>query len=307
MKTIVKSIELTKSFKEMNENLKIEDVEFGSNKYNAFVSDGGIIDWEWDKKEKYPCCGWDVKDVDLSEYKGIRIELESTDIPVDIRMIQNEGGVCHLFYDEIKPGIYEARFDGLESSSIWPEGSSWNIDNGIDEIHIRAVNLSKKGLRTIVKSVSFISKDEPDVQQPAQLMLNGAKLGSKKNHAWIDDDFSINWKKNSWTECGWKVEKKLDGEILEIKILSSDVPLRLRVRTLDYKNGVSYSDDGSHVFRINLKTKKQINLKGGEKAPEWEETTKKVDYSQGAYITLEANGGVYKEGKKTVVEYIKVE
>lgn len=306
MKTIVKSIELTKSFKEINENLKIEDVEFGSNKYNAFVSDGGIIDWEWDKKEKYPCCGWDVKDVDLSEYKGIRIELESTDIPVDIRMIQNEGGVCHLFYDEIKPGIYEARFDGLESSSIWPEGSSWNIDNGIDEIHIRAVNLSKKGLRTIVKSVSFISKDEPDVQQPAQLMLNGAKLGSKKNHAWIDDDFAINWKKNSWTECGWKVEK-LDGEILEIKILSSDVPLRLRIRTLDYKNGVSYSDDGSHIFKINLKTKKQINLKGGEKAPEWEETTKKVDYSQGCYITLEAKDGVYKEGKKTVVEYIKVE
>ena len=306
MKTIVKSIELTKSFKEINENLKIEDVEFGSNKYNAFVSDGGIIDWEWDKKEKYPCCGWDVKDVDLSEYKGIRIELESTDIPVDIRMIQNEGGVCHLFYDEIKPGIYEARFDGLESSSIWPEGSSWNIDNGIDEIHIRAVNLSKKGLRTIVKSVSFISKDEPDVQQPAQLMLNGAKLGSKKNHAWIDDDFAINWKKNSWTECGWKVEK-LDGEILEIKILSSDVPLRLRIRTLDYKNGVSYSDDGSHIFKINLKTKKQINQRGYQKDPEWEETTKKVDYSQGCYITLEAKDGVYKEGKKTVVEYIKVE
>ena len=299
MKTIVKSIELTKSFKEINENLKIEDVEFGSNKYNAFVSDGGIIDWEWDKKEKYPCCGWDVKDVDLSEYKGIRIELESTDIPVDIRMIQNEGGVCHLFYDEIKPGIYEARFDGSESSSVWPEGASWNIDNGIETIQIRAKNLSKKGLRTIVKSVSFISKDEPDVQQPAQLMLNGAKLGSKKNHAWIDDDFAINWKKNSWTECGWKVEKKLDGEILEIKILSSDVPLRLRVRTLDYKNGVSYSDDGSHIFKINLKTKKQINQRGYQKDPEWEETTKKVDYSQGCYITLEAKDGVYKEGKKT--------
>lgn len=306
MKTIVKSIELTKSFKEVNENLKIEGVEFGSNKYNAFVSDGGIIDWEWDKKEKYPCCGWDVKDVDLSEYKGIRIELESTDIPVDIRMIQNEGGVCHLFYDEIKPGIYEARFDGSEYSGIWPEGASWNIDNGIDEIHIRAVNLSKKGLKTIVKSVSLINKDEKDVQQPAQLMLNGAKLGSKKNHAWIDDDFAINWKKNSWTECGWKVEK-LDGEILEIKVLSSDVPLRLRVRTLDYKNGVSYSDDGSHIFKINLKTKKQINQRGSQKDPEWEETTKKVDYSQGCYITLEAKDGVYKEGKKTVVEYIKVE
>ena len=306
MKTIVKSIELSKDTEEINENLRIEGVEFSSSKGNAFVSDGGVIDWEWDKKEKYPSCGWNVKGIDLSDYKGIRIELESTDIPVDIRMIQNEGGVCHTFYDEKTPGVYEAMFDGSEYSSIWPEGSSWNTSNGIEEIHIRAKELSKKGLKTVVKSISLISKDEQEIQQPAQLVLNGAKLGSKKNHAWIGDDFSINWKKNSWNECGWRVEK-LDGEVLEIKVSSSDVPLRLRIRTLDYKNGVSYIDDGSHIFKINLKTKKQINQKGDQKAPEWEETTNKVDYSQGAYITLETNGGVYKEGKKTVVEYIKVE
>ena len=306
MKTIVKSIELSKDTEEINENLRIEGVEFSSSKRNAFVSDGGVIDWEWDKKEKYPFCGWNVKGIDLSDYKGIRIELESTDIPVEIGMIQNEGGICHTFYNEKTPGIYEAMFDGSEYSSIWPEGSSWNTSNGIEEIQIRAQKLSKKGLKTVVKSISLISKDEQEIQQPAQLVLNGAKLGSKKNHAWIGDDFSINWKKNSWNECGWLVEK-LDGEVLEIKVSSSDVPLRLRIRTLDYKNGVSYIDDGSHIFKINLKTKKQINQKGDQKAPEWEETTKKVDYSQGAYITLETNGGVYKEGKKTVVEYIKVE
>lgn len=306
MKTIVKSIELSKDTEEINENLRIEGVEFSSSKRNAFVSDGGVIDWEWDKKEKYPFCGWNVKGIDLSDYKGIRIELESTDIPVEIGMIQNEGAVCHTFYNEKTPGVYEAMFDGSEYSSIWPEGSSWNTSNGIEEIQIRAQKLSKKGLKTVVKSISLISKDEQEIQQPVQLVLNGAKLGSKKNHAWIGDDFSINWKKNSWNECGWRVEK-LDGEVLEIKVSSSDVPLRLRIRTLDYKNGVSYIDDGSHIFKINLKTKKQINQKGDQKAPEWEETTKKVDYSQGAYITLETNGGVYKEGKKTVVEYIKVE
>lgn len=306
MKTIVKSIELSKDTEEINENLRIEGVEFSSSKRNAFVSDGGVIDWEWDKKEKYPYCGWNVKGIDLSDYKGIRIELESTDIPVEIGMIQNEGAVCHTFYNEKTLGVYEVMFDGSEYSSIWPEGSSWNTSNGIEEIQIRAQKLSKKGLKTVVKSISLISKDEQEIQQPAQLVLNGAKLGSMKNHAWIGDDFSINWKKNSWNECGWRVEK-LDGEVLEIKVSSSDVPLRLRIRTLDYKNGVSYIDDGSHIFKINLKTKKQINQKGDQKAPEWEETTKKVDYSQGAYITLETNGGVYKEGKKTVVEYIKVE
>ena len=58
----------------------------------------------------------------------------------------------------------------------------------------------KQGKKTVVKSISLISKDEQEIQQPAQLVLNGAKLGSKKNHAWIGDDFSINWKKNSWNE-----------------------------------------------------------------------------------------------------------
>lgn len=108
MKTIVKSIELSKDTEEINENLRIEGVEFSSSKRNAFVSDGGVIDWEWDKKEKYPFCGWNVKGIDLSDYKGIRIELESTDIPVNIGMIQNEGGVCHTFYNEKTPGVYEA-------------------------------------------------------------------------------------------------------------------------------------------------------------------------------------------------------
>lgn len=166
MKTIVKSIELSKDTEEINENLRIEGVEFSSSKRNAFVSDGGVIDWEWDKKEKYPYCGWNVKGIDLSDYKGIRIELESTDIPVEIGMIQNEGGVCHTFYNEKTPGVYEAMFDGSEYSSIWPEGSSWNTSNGIEEIQIRAQKLSKKGLKTIVKSISLISKDEQEIQQP---------------------------------------------------------------------------------------------------------------------------------------------
>lgn len=134
MKTIVKSIELSKDTEEINENLRIEGVEFSSSKRNAFVSDGGVIDWEWDKKEKYPFCGWNVKGIDLSDYKGIRIELESTDIPVEIGMIQNEGAVCYTFYNEKTPGVYEAMFDGSEYSSIWPEGSSWNTSNGIEEI-----------------------------------------------------------------------------------------------------------------------------------------------------------------------------
>lgn len=306
MKTVVKSIELIKGKTSINENLKLAGSEFGSSSWRSFVSDNGVIEWEWDKKEKYPSAGWKVSDVDLSAYRGIRIELESTDIPTDIRLIQKDDVDCHIGFDAISPTVLEASFDGSGCSWSWPQGAKWNPDGRIEEIHIRAKNISKKGLKTVIKSVTLISKEEKEVPQPENLVLNGAKLGSHKTHAWIEEDFSIKWDKANWAECGWKLEK-LEGDIVEIKVSSTDVPLRLRIRESDYKNGASYVDDGSHIFRINLKTKKQINAKGGQNAPEWAETSKAFNFSNGAYICLEPQNGVYKEGKKTVVEYIKVE
>lgn len=305
MKTIVKSIELIKNAGTINEQFMLEGKELGSSGYRSFVKDNGLIEWDWDKKEKYPSAGWNVSDVDLSAYRGIRIELESTDIPTDIRLIQKDDVDCHIGFDAISPTVLEASFDGSGSNWTWPQGAKWNPDGGIEEIHIRAKNISKKGLKTVIKSVTLISKEEKEVPQPENLVLNGAKLGSRREHAWIGEDFSIRWGKANWAECGWKLEK-LEGDIVEIKVSSTDVPLRLRIRESDYKNGASYVDDGSHIFRINLKTKKQINAKGGQKEPEWAETTKAFNFSNGAYICLEPVTGVSKEGKKTVVEYINV-
>ena len=138
--------------------------------------------------------------------------------------------------------------------------------------------------------------------------MNGAKLGSKKERAWLDENFAINWynAKTEYYMCGWKLEK-LDGDILEIKVTSTDVPLRLRIREYANSNESSWLDDGTHIFRINLKNKKQINAKGGEKASEWDKMSKPFDFSRGCEIVLEAANGVFKEGKKTVVEYIKIE
>lgn len=305
-KTIIKSVQLLKGKKVINENLMIENVTFGSPSYRSFIKDNGLIEWDWDKKEKYPYAGWKVSDLDLSAYRGIRIELESTDITVDIRLIQKNDVDCHIGFDAVSPTVLEANFDGSGCSWSWPQGAKWNPDNGIEEIHVRAKNLSKAGLRTVIKSVHLISKEEKEVPQPENLVLNGAKLGSKRDHAWVEEDFSIKWEKANWAECGWKLEK-LEGNIVEIKVSSTDVPLRLRIRESDYKNDTTYVDDGSHIFRINLKTKKQINAKGGQKEPEWTETSKAFNFSNGAYICLEPQNGVYKEGKKTVVESIKIE
>ena len=50
-----------------------------------------------------------------------------------------------------------------------------------------------------------------------------------------------------------------------------------------------------------------LRANGNKKDPYWTSQTKAFDFSEGAEIVLIPADGVYKEGKKTVVEYIKVE
>lgn len=307
MHTVVKSVQLLKGKRQVNENLKLLGKDFGSSKLHAYATEGGVIEWEWDGKEKGPICGWNTKGIDFSEWSSIRIEVESTDIPVEIRMYQNGNGKeCHIGYAAVSPTKLEAKLDGSMTSWTYPEGAKWDPSKGIDEIQVRAVNVTKAGLKTKIKSVTLLKAGE-ESKQPENLMLNGAKLGSKvwPSTSFLDDDFAINWAKEKYIEFGWRVEK-LEGDILEIKVTSTDVPLNLKIRD-NKKNEAEWTDDGSHLFRIDLKTKKMLRANGSKKEPNWTSQTKKFDFSEGGEVMLLPTNGVFKEGKKTVVEYIKVD
>ena len=305
-KTVVKSIQLLKGKRVINENLMIEGVAFGTCGWDFNVYDGGIIEWKGD--DKYACAGWNVKGVDFSKYKKIRIELspESANLPLVLRFVQNNGKCDKQFYP-VAPNVLEAKLDGSDYD-MTSENEKWDDSIGIEEICVRlwGAKAVKAGDRTIVKSVTLLKEDN-EIPQPESLVLNGAKLGSKKERVWLDENFAINWNnaKTDYSMCGWKLEK-LDGDILEIKVTSTDVSLRLRIREYANKNESSWLDDGTHIFRINLKDKKQES-RGSWKASEWNKNTKAFDFSQGCEIVLEPVNGVFKDGKKTLVEYIKVE
>ena len=308
-KTVVKSVQLLKGKRQVNENLKLLGTDFGSCNWKAYVYDGGIIEWESDGKNKSAQAGWNLTNVDLSDYDKIRIELESSDVTADLRMVQydknDRSRRCDLYFQSVKPNILEASLDGTGYTGHWEEGGyKWDGTKRIDEFQIHVDPITKKGLKTKVKSVTLL-KAGSEVPQPERLVLNGAKLGSKRDKAYVDDDFAIVWEKDRYVACGWKVEK-LEGEILEVKISSTDVPLHFRIREYADGNESSWMDDGSHVFRINLKTKRQ-EVRGNWKVSEWDKMSKPLDFSQGCEILIEAANGVFKDGKKTVVEYIKVE
>lgn len=306
-KTVVKSIQLLKGKRIVNENLMIEGAAFGTSGWSFKFYDGGVI--EWDGKNKDAAAGWNVKGVDFSKYKKIRIELspESANLPLVLRFAQNKGK-CEKYFYPVAPNVLEVKLDGSSYEYI-SENEKWDDSLGIEEINVRlrGAKAVKAGDRTIVKSVTLLKEDN-EIPQPESLVLNGAKLGSKKDgNSWIDENFAINWNKANYIECGWKVEK-LEGDILEIKVTSTDVPLHLKIRELrSAGNETEWEDDGSHIFRINLKTKRQITAKSGNKAPVWERLSEAFNFSEGAEIFLLPANGVFKEGKKTVVEYIKVE
>ena len=304
-KTVVKSVQLLKGKRQPNENLQILGATFGTCGWAAAAYDGGIVDWG-DGKEKYPCIGWNVKGIDFSEYNKIRVEVapETSALPLTLTLFQEKTDSAKVF-NAVSSTVLEANFDGSDSNSEWNNKGKWDSSKRIDQIWIRYDKVQKKGVKTIIKSVTLLKGDD-DGSQPERLILNGAKLGSKSQPGfWLDEDYAIHWIKDNYSEYGWRIEN-LEGNILEIKVTSTDVPLNLKIR--DYKkNEAEWTDDGSHLFRIDLKTKKMLRTSGGKKDPNWTSQTKPFDFSDGGEIIFVPTNGVSKEGKKTVVEYVKVE
>ena len=294
-----------KGRREYNDNLKLLGKDFGSYRIYASVYNGGIISWEGNK-EGWGLAGWNVEDIDLSAYKTIRIELgpEAAQQSLELKLELEDD--ISIYFSPVSPTILEANFDGSDYSR--DDGKKLNPSIKIRNILIQCNDL-KKDQQTIVKSITLLTKEEAEakVKQPADIILNGARLGSKRERAWIDENFAINWNiiRDGYAQCGWRFDS-LESEILVIKVSSTDVPLRLRIRDYANENESSFLDNGSHIFVINLKTKKHQNGKNWNES-EWNKNSKSFDFSQGGDIVLEPASGVFKEGKKTVIEYISVE
>ena len=190
-KTVVKSIQLLKGKRVINENLMIEGVAFGTCGWASNVYDGGVIDWG-DGKEKYPCTGWNVKGIDFSEYTKIRIVVEegTSALPLTLSLYQEQND-CGKQFNAVSPTVLEANIDGSECDFEGGNKESWDSSKKIDQIWIRYNNLQKKGEKSIIKSVTLLKAGD-EVKQPESLVLNGAKLGSKKMRVWLDENFAIN-------------------------------------------------------------------------------------------------------------------
>lgn len=153
--TVVKKVELLKGRK--NENLILENTLFGSHFWNAVVHDEGIIEWLWDGEDRYPGAGWNMKNIDLSAYQKLRIEIDYTDTPIGITLVQDSWNASLNYYDiPVSQNVIEINLDGTGYDEKWPVDCQWDSSKKIDAIVIRAVELTENGKKTKIKSASLI-------------------------------------------------------------------------------------------------------------------------------------------------------
>lgn len=162
-KTVVKSVQLIKG--KRNENLYVKSRPFGTNVNGAKVSDDGTIEWDYDKNNKRPWIGWNVKGLDLSDIDRIRVELESSDVPLNICILQ-EGS--YIGVRQLSSKVIVAKLDGINKTWTYPEEAKWDPSKPIERIELRVSNdnaVSKAGLKTKVKYVELFPKTNGEVPE----------------------------------------------------------------------------------------------------------------------------------------------
>lgn len=175
-KTVIKKIELfTKDIISDNKNYNLKGVSLGSTQCNSSISDDGTIEWIWDGEENNPWIGWDVSNIDLSDMDRIRIEVDSSDVYLDIRLIQDG---CHIGIRPISSHLLVAKFDGIANYWTWPEGAKWDPSKKIERIDIRvnSSNFSQNGYKSKIKAVELVPKNHGEVPEDFVKIKGGTFL-----------------------------------------------------------------------------------------------------------------------------------
>ena len=113
--------------------LSVNGQNLGSEKgWNSTVS-GNTITW----LKGFSDCptGWNFTDIDLSEYKKVRIEFESYEGELMITLCNNEWSITHNFITFTGENVLEANLTG--------EGNAYGVTNLLD---------TSKGLKLMLQS-----------------------------------------------------------------------------------------------------------------------------------------------------------
>lgn len=153
--TVIKSIKFLKPGEDIFDagTTGILGRGFGCIQENIVLNENVIT---WQKNNTELKCGWNLVGVDLSEYKGIRIEFEKNDLKLELTMTDKEWQNWAAFRSE-DPYSIEAYFSGDGAAWKWNDFKPYDKSQGI-LVFLRYFSDKplKKDKKTIIKKVELI-------------------------------------------------------------------------------------------------------------------------------------------------------
>ena len=153
--TIVKSIRFLKKGEDIFDagECGILNRALGAVQDNTTVNGKTII---WQKNNNELKCGWNLVGCDLSNYKGIRIEFEKTDVRLELTITDKNWQNWATFSNE-DPYVIEAYFSGQGALWKWNDFEHYDKKEGVF-LFLRFFGDKplKKDKKTIIKKIELI-------------------------------------------------------------------------------------------------------------------------------------------------------
>ncbi|MCQ2574125.1 MAG: hypothetical protein MJ182_09535 [Treponema sp.] len=229
-------------------NLVVDGVRLGSHVWHSFVT-GNVINWErfYDNGN----AGWKFPGRDMSEYDRVRVEIESTDVPVHLRIASNDWENSFGF-PSTGNNVFEAKLSGEGS---WDEGRP-EIDFTkvfyvfLDQYNNNVIRTEES--KTVVKSIKFLKPGEFVDEGP--LATFGRSLGGHTWQSHVSGNV-ITWEKGyDNADAGWNFTG-MDLSVYDrvrVEIESTDAPVHLRFADKDWNLSIGFPETEKNIFEAKL-------------------------------------------------------
>lgn len=217
---------------------------------SASLNSNGEIVWT-NSNRQWEDFGWDLRDIDLSQYEGIKIVLDAaSEIPIDALKLDNGYSPGHWLFRETYPGEYRLYFDGRNKNAVW--GSVDEMDSAYGFLIYFTVPGSKKNLITRIKSVELLKKSSLSTDK--KLAPFGIQPGTTNLRAFVEGN-TFFWKRGyNDSSSGWDFTgiDLSDYDRVLVEVAESDKNLNLILCDGKWKNWHCFGRVASTVYEASL-------------------------------------------------------
>lgn len=189
----------TEETNNIQEQYNLFGVKLGSYTWQSHV-DGNVITWE--KGYDNANAGWDFTGINLSGYDRVRVEVESTEAEVWLRIVDKEWK-SNFGFAQTGKNVFEAKLTGEGSwdKDLTPINPAEGLRVYLNQWNNNVVRTEDK--TTVVKSIQFLHPGENVDAGP--LGLFGRGFGGIEDRCEVQDNTVI-WKKGSKDAiAGWNL------------------------------------------------------------------------------------------------------